>query len=343
MNRPAEQSRPVDAGQLRAFSNECLQAAGLRRDHAELLAELLTDSDLRGVRSHGNRAMPRYCRSLQEGRTNPDPDLRVLLETEAAILVSGDGGLGYAPMMQATEAAIDKARARGVAIGATCHHGHYGSAGHYVRRAMATGCTAFSVQGSHPGKFGEGGGNPGKQAAFWGNPPICFGLPGAQEPPLILDAATCILADYQRGPEFDALQSLIPAAFFKSMGYTGIATALGGCFVGQNNAEARAVTERWPRASSGGLIIVMNLGLFTDADEVRSGVDDLVSGVRREMDPLPGYDEATTPGTIEERNERAYRRDGIAIGAEDLELLEQAGTSLGVAIPWRPTEENEPT
>tara|TARA_B100000809_G_C15042596_1_gene496109 strand:- start:314 stop:589 length:276 start_codon:yes stop_codon:yes gene_type:complete len=91
------------------------------------------------------------------------------------------------------------------------------------------------------------------------------------------------------------------------------------------------------------LIIVMNLGLFTDADEVRSGVDDLVSGVRREMDPLPGYDEATTPGTIEERNERAYRRDGIAIGAEDLELLEQAGTSLGVAIPWRPTEENEPT
>ena len=109
------------------------------------------------------------------------------------------------------------------------------------------------MQGNHPSKFGEGGGNPGKQAAYWGNSPICFGLPGASGPPIILDAETCILADYQRGPEFDALQSLIPAAFFKSMGYTGIATALGGCFVGQNDDAARAVTERWPLPSRGAL------------------------------------------------------------------------------------------
>lgn len=216
MNRPPDQFRCLDADQLQAFSAACFRAAGLHSEHADLISGLLTQSDLRGVRSHGNRAMPRYCRSLQEGQINAEPNVQVLMETDAAILVSGDGGLGYAPMMQATEAAIDKAKARGVAVGATCHHGHYGSAGHYVRRAMASGCTAFSVQGNHPGKFGEGGGNPGKQAAYWGNPPICFGLPGASEPPMILDAATCILADYQRGPEFDALQSLIPAAFFKS-------------------------------------------------------------------------------------------------------------------------------
>ena len=265
------------------------------------------------------------------------PFIADLLEVfpQASILVTGDGGLGYAPMMQATEAAIDKARERGVAVGATCHHGHYGSAGHYVRRAMEADCTAFSVQGAHPSHFGEGGGNPGKQAAYWGNPPICFGLPGASEPPLILDAATCILADYQRGPEFDALQSLIPAAFFKSMGYTGIATALGGCFVGQNNEAARSVSERWPRAKAGGVIIVMSLGLFTDPAEVYSGVDDLVRGVRQEMDPLPGYDEATTPGTIEDRNEHAYRRDGIPIAADDLQKLEEAGHHLGVTVPWR--------
>ncbi|MDA0336950.1 MAG: Ldh family oxidoreductase [bacterium] len=335
MNRPPEHSRRIDAGQLEAFSAACFKAAGLRPDHAELISELLTNSDVRGVRSHGNRAMPRYCRSMKEGQTNPDPDLRVLKESDTAILVTGDGGLGYAPMMQATEAAISKAQERGVAVGASCHHGHYGSAGHYVRRAMAAGCTAFSVQGAHPGRFGEGGGNTGKQAAYWGNPPICFGLPGESEPPLVLDAATCILADYQRGPEFDALQSLIPAAFFKSMGYTGTANALGGCFVGQNNDAARAVTQRWPRAQAGGVIIVMSLGLFTDPQEVRSGIDDLVRGVREEMEPLAGYDEATTPGTIEHRNELAYRRDGIPISPEELEKLEAAGDEFGVEVPWR--------
>ncbi|MBT6145071.1 MAG: hypothetical protein HOH74_06560, partial [Gemmatimonadetes bacterium] len=210
--------------------------------------------------------------------------------------------------------------------------GHYGSAGHYVRRAMEEGCVAFSVQGRYPQWYSD---NKGKQVAYYGNPPICFGLPGETGPPLVLDAATCILADYQRGPEFDALQSLIPAAFFKSMGYTGIATAYGGCLVGQNNETARAVAQRWPRSGSGGLIIVMNLGVFTDPAEVRTGVDDLVNGVQQQMSPLPGYDQATTPGTIEYQTEQAYRHDGIPVDPGDLAALEQTGDDLGVTVPWR--------
>lgn len=335
MNRPPEAFRRVDAVELEAFAAACFRAAGLRAEHADLTAELLTGADLRGVRSHGCRYVPRYCRHLRDGEVNPDPDLQLLRKSTAAVLVNGDGGLGYAPMVMATDLAVERARAHGVGVGATCHHGHYGAAGHYVLRAMAAGCTAFSVQGGHPGGFGEGGGNPGKQSAYWGNPPICFGLPAQDGPPLVLDAATCILADDQRGPEFDALQELIPAAFFKSMGYTGIATALGGCFVGQGSAAARAVQQRWPRARAGGLIVVLDLGLFTDAAAVRSGVDDLVRGVREQMDPLRGYDEATTPGTIEHRNELAYRRDGIPVGLEDLARLEEIGDELGVAVPWR--------
>ena len=165
-------------------------------------------------------------------------------------------------MMLATEKAIEKAKQYKVALGTACHLGHYGSAGHYVRRAMQEGCCAFSVQGHHPNYFGEGGGNKGQQSAYWGNPPLCFGFPSEEEPPLVLDAATCILADYHRGPEYDALQELIPPAFFKSMGYTGSAMTLGGAFVGQNSDRARAVAQRWPRAGNGGLIIVMDIGAF---------------------------------------------------------------------------------
>ncbi|MEE2659846.1 MAG: Ldh family oxidoreductase [Candidatus Latescibacterota bacterium] len=335
MNRPPEEvALRVLPEPLRQFSEACLKAAGMRTEGARLLAELLTNSDLRGVRSHGNLAMPRYARSFDDGQTNPKPDVRIIKETESSVLIDGDGGLGYTPMMRATEMACDRALERGVAVGATCHHGHYGSAGHYVRRAMDRGCTAFSVQGTHPGHFGEGGGNPGKQSAYWGNPPICLGLPGEQGPPLILDAATCVLADYQRGEEFDALQKMIPAAFFKSMGYTGVATALGGCFVGVNNDRARAVTERWPRAKSGGLIIVMSLGLFTDPGEVRSGIDELVEGVRREMEPMYGYPEATTPGTVEYHKEKEYLREGIPLSTADARYLEEAGDEFGVAAPW---------
>ena len=108
---------------------------------------------------------------------------------------------------------------------AACHIGHYGSAGHYVRRAMEEDCTAFSVQASFPQYYTS---NQDTRAAHYGNPPLCFGLPGQEGPPVVLDVATCILADDQRGEEIEAIEKQIPAAFFKSMGYTFMATLLSG-------------------------------------------------------------------------------------------------------------------
>ncbi|MEW6752494.1 MAG: Ldh family oxidoreductase [Candidatus Latescibacterota bacterium] len=332
MNRPPKESRRIPAEQLRRFCQACLEAAGLRADHAEQLARLLTNSDLRGVRSHGTRCVRGYAHSIREGHINPSPQLRVLQETATTVLVDGDGGLGYAPMMMATQMAITKAKMARVALGATVHIGHYGSAGHYVRRAMEEGCIALSVQGHQPGFSNRW--HAGQQSAYFGNPPICFGFPNHDEPPMVLDAATCILADYQRGPEFDALQEMIPSAFFKSMGYTAAALLLGGAFVGANGHAAEEVSQKWRRVRQGGLIVVMDAGAFVPAAEVRQGADALVRGVREHMLPVRGYAEATLPGTIEHRHEADYARDGVPVGLEDLKGLEEMGQEFGVEPEW---------
>ena len=321
MNLPPGKFKRISAERLREFSGDCLKAAGMKPDHAEQLAVLLTNGDLRGVRSHGTRQVPGYCRNLRDDMVNPDPDIRVVKETDTSVLIDGDGGLGYAPMMMATDQAIEKVRDRGLAAGAVCHIGHYGSAGHYVRRAMEEGCFAFSVQGAHP-VFQDGGDRP--SSAYWGNPPMCFGLPGEVEPSLVLDGGTTLMADYQ-GEE---LQELIPAAFFKYIGLTGVSTALGGAFVGMNNARAAEVGARWPAARLGGMILVVDIGLFAPAREFRDGVDHLVRGVRETMAPVRGYDEATVPGTIESRKEGEYRQDGVPVGLEDLALLNQTAADL---------------
>ncbi len=145
---------------------------------------------------------------------------------------------------------------------------------------------------------------------------MCFGSPAAEEPPRVRDAAPCNRADYQRGPERDVQQAMITAAFVESMGYEGSATALGGTFVGKSNEHAREVEEKWPGAPSGGLIIVMDIAAFVPAEEFRSGIDFLVRGVRETMEPLPGNEEATLPGTIEHRNQQAYAAEGVPIGLE---------------------------
>jgi L-2-hydroxycarboxylate dehydrogenase (NAD+) len=333
MNRPPQHFRRVPPEALRAFAETCFLKSGLRPDHAAQVAGLLTEADLRGVHSHGTRQVPGYCRSLHEKKINPEPNLRVVRESPNSVLVDGDGGLGYAPMMMATQIAIKKARENGISAAATRHIGHYGAAGFYVRRAMQAGCTAFSVQGGPSAIAPPADGNR-TQSAYWGNPPMCFGVPGRNEPPLVLDMATCIFSDEQRNSGSDDLQERIPAAFFKSMGLTGVAVAMGGAFVGVDDDKAKQTAARWPNARGGGLIVVMDLGLFTDADQVRDGVDAMVSGVRQHMEPVRGYPEATLPGTPEQRNEQLYRREGIPLDLADCLRLEEIAAELDLDKPW---------
>jgi LDH2 family malate/lactate/ureidoglycolate dehydrogenase len=117
------------------------------------------------------------------------------------------------------------------------------------------------------------------------------------------------------------------------MGYTGVARALGGAFVGMDNPAAAKAAERWPRARGGGLLIVMDLGLFADPGEVRGGIDNLVRGVRETMQPVRGYDEATLPGTVEHRLEQEYRRDGVPVGERELTMLRETAEEFGVDLP----------
>lgn len=231
MNRPPETFVRVREDRLLTFAAACFEKAGLDADHAALIARLLVNSDLRGVRSHGTRALDGYCAGLEQGALNPKPDIRVLHETPTSAVIDGDGTLGYLPMVRATEHAVRKAKEVGIGMGLVRHTGHYGSAGHYARMCMEAGCVGFSVQGYHQ-QGNARGAEVKPQLGYFGNPPICFAIPAGEGPPVVLDAAACILADYQRGPEFDALLPQIPAAFFKSIGYTAVASLLGGALAG---------------------------------------------------------------------------------------------------------------
>ena len=225
MNRPPEDFVVVEEERLLEFSTACFQKAGLDADHAALITRLLVNSDLRGVRTHGTAAMNGYCECFEKRTQNPHPNIAILSETPTTAVVDGDGTLGYLPMVKATELAITKAKELGLGMGIARNIGHYGSAGHYARMCMEEGCVGFSVQGYYElGKYHDR--NPKPQIGYFGNPPICFAIPGNDGPPVILDAATRILADYQTGPEFDRLLDFIPAAFFKSMGYTAVAGLL---------------------------------------------------------------------------------------------------------------------
>ncbi len=69
-------------------------------------------------------------------------------------------------------------------------------------------------------------------------------------------------------------------------------------------------------------------------DEVRQSNDNMVRGVRETMEPVRGHDEATLPGTIEDRKAKEYTTTGVPIAVEDLERLTDCGRRLGVEAEW---------
>lgn len=335
MNNPPDSYILVSEERLLAFAAACFERVGMEAEPAAALSRLLVNSDLRGVRSHGTRTVNGYCRAMAEDKLNPRPHIRQVHATPTAVVYDGDGGLGYVPMLRATEGAIAKAREVGLGMGLVRYCGHYGSAGHYARLCMEQGCIGFSVQGyREQGRYGNDGGGPNPHAhlGYFGNPPICFAVPGGDGPPVVLDAATCILADDQRGPEYEALFSTIPAAFFKSIGYGAVASLMGGGLTGFTLSDESRT--RWPAARHGGMVLAIHIDSVLPEAIFRAETDRMTRDIAATYTPMPGTDRALLPGAIEEERMALHRREGVRYGPMEQQAAREVCARLGVPLPW---------
>jgi LDH2 family malate/lactate/ureidoglycolate dehydrogenase len=331
MNLPPEQYILVPEQRHLDFLRECFLRAGLEPDHAALISRLLANSELRGVRSHGIGWAPGYCRALRESRLNPRPQVRVVHETAAAVVLDGDGTLGYLPMTRTTEMAIDRARQAGIGLGLVRHIGHYGAGGHYGRLCLEHGCIGFTVQGFR--NDGQARSDPKPSVAFSGAPPMCFALPSQAEPPLVLDMVAHALSGY-RGEGYEDLPGRIPAAFFKSIGLVAVSTLLGGGLTGFTLPETEELLKRWPGASMGGMVVAIHPGALLPAGVFEAEVDRYSRAIRDSYAPMPGYDRALLPGAVEEEIAALHRAQGIRFGESEQQAARQLSDYLGVPLPW---------
>jgi LDH2 family malate/lactate/ureidoglycolate dehydrogenase len=96
--------------QLRGFVSEVFAKVGVPQEQAELLAQLLVATDLRGVFSHGTRQTVGYARLVREGKLNPRPQVRAVKEDASTAMLDGDGGLGHFASWRAAHMAVEKGK-----------------------------------------------------------------------------------------------------------------------------------------------------------------------------------------------------------------------------------------
>ena len=311
----------MPAAELEALTRRLFEAAGAPAADAAVLADLLVRTDLRGIVSHGTRQAPGYLRLMLEGRVNPAPRLAVEREMLTARVLDGDGGMGHLPCYEGTLWAIDKALECGSAAVTTGNHFHFGGASKYTRMAVERDCVAIAAS-SH--RYGL---DPDKTVmGASGGSPISVGLPGGEQPPLVLDMGCNFV------PWDEALFERVPWAFFKQLGLAAVLQGLGGVLAGIHRPERVPPRSPW-EANQGAFIAVFAVEAFMPADEFKREMDRYV-GEARAMRPFPGEESAELAGGPEWRRELEYARDGVPVGDDHRRDLEGIAAELGVETPF---------
>ncbi len=226
MNVPPESGVRISPQELRALVATLFEKAGTSREHAELMAHLMVQTEQRGIFSHGSQYTSNYVHMMLEGRVNPRPNIRVVSETTTAQVLDGDGGMGHFPCYQGTQWAIARSKEHGTAAVTTRNHSHFGGASKYTRMALEHDCIGLAISSNRYPLDPEQ-----SVLAASVDSPLSIAIPAGEQPPLVPDMGLKLL---HQDPDLFAQN---PWAYFKELGLGAAAQALGGILAGIYKSE----------------------------------------------------------------------------------------------------------
>lgn len=188
-----EEKRPFVSWELmNSFMIDAFKGYGVPEEDAAICADVLLESDRRGIESHGcNRFKPIYIDRIIKGTLLPVTELEIIKETPTTVVMDAHDGMGMVASYRMMKLLIDKAKTYGMAGGAIRNSTHYGIAGYWTSMAGKEGMIGVTGTNARPSiapTFGV--------ENMLGTNPLTFTLPTDEEFPFCLDCATSIV---QRG------------------------------------------------------------------------------------------------------------------------------------------------
>lgn len=177
------------AQKLQRFVRDVLVAAGANLEAADSAGRVLVAADLRGHESHGVARLPAYVAQLEAGTVDGQARPIIVTESGSTALIDARNGLGHLAGEMAMDHAVDLARQHGSAVVAVTESNHYGIAAHYVERAADAGMIAISTTNTGASVAAAGSSQP-----FFGTNPLAIAAPALEEPHLVFDMATSVVA-----------------------------------------------------------------------------------------------------------------------------------------------------
>ncbi len=156
----------------------------------DVTADVMVDTDLAGIDSHGISMLILYEEKLRQGKLKLQADPKVVRENAVTALIDAGAGLGHPAAVMATRMAIEKAGANGIAAVSVTNSHHFGAAGYYAKMAARQGFISLVTSNARtiavlPTRASK---------KVFGTNPIAFAAPARRNPLFLLDMATSTVA-----------------------------------------------------------------------------------------------------------------------------------------------------
>ncbi len=334
---------------MEAFMKDVFIGIGVPEADAAVCADVLIESDKRGIDSHGvGRLKPIYVDRIRQGIQSPTTEFEILREGPTTAVIDGHHGMGHVIGKKAMGMAIDKAKKYGMGMVAVRNSTHYGIAGYYASMAVEAGMIGITGTNARPSiapTFGV--------ENMLGTNPLVFGMPSDEAFPFILDCATSItqrgkIEVYEReGKELppgwviddqgntrtdtvEVLKDLVSgkAALtplggmgedgggYKGYGYATVVEILSSALQGGAFLKGLLGFEDGKPApyKLGHFFIAIDVEAFIGLDEFKKTTGQILRDLRA-SNKAPGYDHIYTAGE-KEHMAWLYRKDkGVPVGA----------------------------
>ena len=342
-----------NVSRLHDACREIFIRAGVPAEDAEMLAEVLVTTDMRGVHSHGVVRSARYIDCIRAGGIRPSAELEILNDTPCAVQVSAAGGLGIPASVKALELLLKRAEKQPVTVVTVNHSDHYGAAGYYAMRGAEAGFLTFSMSNTVPLIAAPGG-----AASVIGNNPFAYAAPGARHRAVLFDVCMSKVAsgkieiaarEGRRIPRGWILNAkgeatedpqdiynggiMLPFAEHKGYGFaimvelmTGV-LGLSGLLSGVHSWNTLPGRD----ADTGHCFLALNPAFFGGAERFRARVDAMIDELKRSP-VAPDAERTLYPGELEFEREADARANGVPLPEASVRELQRAAALTGVRL-----------
>jgi len=354
----------VSEASLREFAREVFVKVGMPPRDADIEADMLLWSNLRGVDSHGVLRIPWYVGNVDRGIMNPKPNIRVVKETPATLVVEADQAFGPVVTVFTMNKVMEKAKKTGIGWGFICNTTHQGAMGYYSQMAAKNDMAGIVFVCGPPNMAPFGA----KVAGICNNP-ITIAVPAKKHRVLCLDMATSVAArgkiwlavdkgipipegwaiDKDGKPTTDPTQAAVflPVGGPKGSGLSLMFECISSVVVGNALLEPKLMEKKdettrpaakgahpdhMPRPIQNSVVAAIDIGQFTDVESYKEHIDNLIDGIKA-LPRADGFKEILVPGEPEEKTFDDRVKNGIPLPEGTIRNLKEVAGRFGVKLP----------